>query len=371
MSASKPTVLFVMHLPPPVHGAAMVGQFIQDSHLIQEAVHAHTINLSSSTTLEEIGQGGLKKLWTILKLYGKVWKVLRRLQPDLCYITLTATGVGFYKDCVIAGMAKLTGTPVLYHFHNKGIQEASKKSLDSRLYAWVFKKAKVLLLSPYLTPDLANFVTEDQLEICPNGIPDPLGKRPLPRQVQGETLSLVFLSNLIESKGILLLLEALALLNNPKISLDIVGAEADVSAERLTERMQALGIASQVTYHGKKYGQEKFDILQRCDAFVFPSYYPNECFPLSLLEAMSLGLPIISTFEGAIPHVVRNGDNGLLVPQRDVTALAAAIKELLENPYKRKDMGEKSREYFENEFTLQIFEKNFCEILLRTVNSDK
>ena len=69
-----------------------------------------------------------------------------------------------------------------------------------------------------------------------------------------------------------------------------------------------------VKVSGPKYGEEKFREFQRADIFVFPTYY--EVFGLVILEAMQYSLPVVSTFEGAIPDIVVENETGFLVEHR-------------------------------------------------------
>ena len=120
-------ILCILHLPPPVHGAAMVGQWIKDSEYINKDLDITYVNLSTSQTLQEIGGGGLKKIGSFLKVFFKVFVALFAKQYDLCYMTLSAKGSGFYKDACIVLLLKLFNQNIIYHFHNKGV----KKNISS------------------------------------------------------------------------------------------------------------------------------------------------------------------------------------------------------------------------------------------------
>ena len=118
-----------------------------------------------------------------------------------------------------------------------------------------------------------------------------------------------------------------------------------------------------VTYHGRKYVEEKLAFFRQADVFVFPTYYSNECFPLVLLEAMEQGLPCISTNEGGIAAIVDEGETGFLVPCREVEPLAERIGWLLEDEALRKRLGAAGRAKFEREYTLARFEEKIKQCL--------
>ena len=106
--------------------------------------------------------------------------------------------------------------------------------------------------------------------------------------------------------------------------------------DRLCER---LGIAERVRFLGWKQDVARF--IAVCDIFCLPSR--NEGMGKVLVEAMALGKPIVASDVGAIPDLVRPGENGLLVPVGDVPAWATAIKELVHDPAARRRMGEAGR----------------------------
>lgn len=187
------------------------------------------------------------------------------------------------------------------------------------------------------------------------------------------SVRMVFLSNLLESKGILDLLEALALLKQRgcRVVCDVVGAEtAEISWTRLQEEIGKRHLEDMVNYLGALYGEAKARELEKAQLFVFPTYYPNECFPLVLLEAMAHGLPCISTNEGAIPDIIDDGKTGLIAEKHNPQDLADKIVLLLNDVTLRKQMGEWGRKKYQQEYTLQRFEQRFVECM-NSILSDK
>ena len=116
-------------------------------------------------------------------------------------------------------------------------------------------------------------------------------------------------------------------------------------------------------YWGKKFGSDKDAFFRNADIFVFPTYYPNECFPLVLLEAMQQGLPCISTKEGGITSIIDDGKSGLLVNRQDAEDLANKIAWMLEHTKERIGMGVEGYRKVKSKFIISQFEKNLATIL--------
>ncbi len=125
--------------------------------------------------------------------------------------------------------------------------------------------------------------------------------------------------------------------------------------------VQEKGLQELIHVCGPKYGDEKRNTFAGADIFAFPTY--NDAYPLVILEAMSHGLPVVTTYEGAIPDMVRDGENGFLVPVRDTAALGACLVKLINEPGLRVKMGKTGRGRYEREFTQSVFERGFLEIL--------
>jgi hypothetical protein len=166
------TVLFVLHLPPPVHGAAMVGKYIHDSKLINSELDCHYINLTTASGLEDIGRPRFNKVVPFFRLLRQIRRAVKDLHPQLVYITPNAKGGAFYKDFVVVTMLKRMGCEIVAHYHNKGVATEQDKWLDNLLYSKFFKGIKVILLGESLYHDVKKYVRREDVYICPNGIPE-------------------------------------------------------------------------------------------------------------------------------------------------------------------------------------------------------
>ena len=360
-----PTVLFILHLPPPVHGAAMVGQYIRDSKLINSTFDCHYINLTTAESLQDIGKVGLKKLWRFLMLLITVFRYVRQVNPRLVYITPNSCGGAFYKDFVVVQMLKCMQCRVVVHYHNKGVAKRQNNWFDDKLYKAFFSRLKVILLAESLFSDVKKYVNRNDVFICPNGIPETLEVEAHAER-HNAVRRLLFLSNLHEEKGVLVLLDALKILKDRNYSFvcDFVGGESvEINAARFDNEVKLRGLMSQVVYHGKKYGKDKAAFFDQANIFVFPTFYCYEAFPLVNLEAMEYKLPIVTTDEGGIPDVVKNGENGLVAKKKNAVSLADCMEKLLEDKDLREKMGEDGYRKFKTHFTLNVFEARMAEIL--------
>jgi glycosyltransferase involved in cell wall biosynthesis len=355
-------ILFVLHYPPPVHGAAVVGDFIHKSFLINSSFECRYVNLSISKNVDDIGRNKLGKVFRYLAINLEVLKYLILFRPEICYVTPVSKGIGFYKDALVIFLIKLCRRKVIYHFHNKGITLKQDNTFDNLLYKLVFRNSYVILLSSLLYSDIKKYVPEERVFYCPNGIPEDNHIKCIGTAALDKKIHILFLSNLIKSKGILTLLDACRILNQRKITFQcfIAGGQGDLTINDLQQVVENYRLNSCVKVIGPKHNHEKAELLTSSDIMVHPTL--NDCLPLVLLEAMQHSLPMISTDEGAIPDVVVDGVTGFLVPKKDASALADKIELLIRDSDLRMRMGRAGYDKYKKEFTLEIFEKRLVAV---------
>lgn len=312
----KPRILFILHLPPPIHGAAMMGKYIQESELINSSFDCFCINLATAGSLSDIGHVSLEKLLKYLLLLRYISHVVKEIRPELVYITPNAGGKAFFKDFIVVQMLKSMGCKIIAHYHNKGVSAYQSKWIYNFLYKRFFSNLKVILLAENLYKDIAKYVKREDVYICPNGIPSSC-KEEMEARRNNVIPHLLFLSNLLISKGVIVLLDALKILKEKEYTFvcQFIGGEtAEINAVQFFEEVNKRELSDLVTYVGRKVREEKEAFFRQADIFVFPTYY--ETFGLVNLEAMEYKLPVISTNEGGIPDIVKDGENGLICESR-------------------------------------------------------
>ena len=103
----RPKILFILHLPPPVHGAALMGDYIKKNKRINETFENSFLNLSASKSIDTIGKASSKKALFFVQLVYSTIKSLIRTKYAVCYVTLTSKGSAFYKDFLIVTILKI------------------------------------------------------------------------------------------------------------------------------------------------------------------------------------------------------------------------------------------------------------------------
>jgi len=359
-TSRRPRGLFLLHLPPPVHGSSIVGDQIRRSAKINEAFECVFVDILASKVLSESGRLTPAKLGNLLLLLTRILVQLVRTRPDFCYLALTTTGIAFFRDVIIVGLLRLFRVKRIYHMHNKGVAERADIALYRILYRFVFEGASVIVLSEILYADIKRFVPRDRALVCGNGIE---ADNDSELSIGDESLAqdgfrILFLSNLMRTKGVFVLLQACAILKERGLEFfcDFVGAEGDVTQNEFKLACQFYGVGRCVGFLGRQYGSAKATIFRSADVFVLPTFYKGECFPLSIIEAMSYGLPVVTCPEGGIPDLVEDGRTGCLVAAQNADALASRIEALIKAPDLRRAMGAAGRQRYLAQFTYEAFE---------------
>ena len=199
-----------------------------------------------------------------------------------------------------------------------------------------------------------------KIKVIPNGIPVATFSRPANPTLRATFTSIpgrpIILTpaRLDKQKGHIYLLKAATQVPDALFLLVGDGPERT----DLETQVQQLNIADRVLFLG--FRQDIPELLSICDMMVLPSLF--EGLPLSILEAMAAGKPVIATNIGGTSEAVTDGVTGLLVPPADPAALAGAISRLLDNPGLASDLAEAGLKAVSREFSLEIMTKRICQL---------
>src|SRR3989339_123574 len=349
-------ILFLIQLPPPVHGVSVMNKIVFESKLIQKNIHSVLLELKFSKNFNDLNKTSFSKFYTLICLWFKFIKTTLKVKPDFVYFTIFPTGKIFFRDLIFVVIIKIFRIKPIYHIHGKGIDRFKKNKILLLLYKFTFSNSIIIHLSDILiTKDILPLkLKKTKLFVVSNGIEIVDTGKYIKRN--NTYVSLLFLSHTIESKGIYVLLEAFDYLvkKGHNIKLDIVGYGGIDNEKKIKSIISNKELDNYVIYNGALYGEEKNQHICNADLLVFPTL--NDAFGLVILEAMQFSIPVIASDEGSIPEIIDDNKTGLLVEKGNVKDLAEKIEQLINNPDLILRMGKAAQEKFEKNYTLKHFE---------------
>ncbi|PKR55981.1 glycosyltransferase [Thalassospira marina] len=356
-------ILALVHLPPPLHGAAAMNE--RAVHILAKRHRVSLLPLRFSSSIASIGQSSLLK-------YGRAafyaFTLLRQVimdRPDQVYFSFAPSGPAFWRDSLYALILRTLRLPIIFHLHGRGLKALRDRSgLAKQVQKRVFKNQTAIILGKALNAEVA--ALDCSVAIIGNCVdaPEKSAKFDNPDQTI-RPFRILYLSNLIRSKGVDTAITAAGLVKQslPELHLDIAGAEADIRKTDLNAMLAQAGLLQNSTYHGAVGANEKAALFENCDLFVFPSRYANEAQPLVVLEAMAHGVPIICSNAGTLGDVVKDQKSGyILRDAKDARELATLILKMQENPAARAKMAKAAHETFTAAFHPEIFERALNEL---------
>ncbi len=298
-------------------------------------------------------------LWALLRFA----LMLLRGQVTLVHAHISMHG-SFWRKCVFASLARRFGVPVIGHLHGSDFDHfvaAQPGWLHRVIVGQLERLTTVLVLGDRWRNIVLSIAPTARVLVLPNFVRVPSGGS---AHAMNDRVELLFLGEVGQRKGAYDLLEAFAAARAQCSTLRLtVAGSGDL--EKAAQMAAALGITDAVTFTGWLDGDAKTSLLQRSDIYVLPSH--SEGLPISILEAMSWGLPVVSTDVGSIAELVRHDTDGLLVPAGEPDLLARAIARLASSRELRVRMGQSGRhrvaEAFSEDALLPRLERLYGDLL--------
>ena len=288
------------------------------------------------------------------KLFVAAWARLRFefliKKQDILHVHMSADN-SFYRKAMFIRKAYQEKKKIIIHMHGSTFDlfyqercnEAQKQEVKE-----IFRMAdKVIALSEDWKKFLEEFICEaDKIEVIYNAV-----KMPEAYEKDYTNQNMLFLGILGQRKGTYDLIEVLPEIfeKYPKAHLYFGGDGEREQAEKLCREK---GIADHVTFLGWVRGTEKEKMLKECSMYVLPTYH--EGMPMSILEAMSYGMAVVSTYVGGIPHLIKDGENGLLCEAGDKVGLSRNLIKMLEDDELREKTGRNAKDTIKKKFDIQL-----------------
>lgn len=279
-----------------------------------------------------------------IKAIAEVYRILRREKPDLLHANSSKAGIVGRVSALLANVPSVFTAHGWAFTEGVGARRATVAKWMEKLIAPLTNA--IICVSDYdRRLALKNGVgTAAQLITIHNGIPD---REPSPQVSSNTVLRVVMVARFSEQKDYATLLHAMSRFNGNEIRLECVGDGMELC--RSHQLAEQLGLQDRVAFAGAR--SDIPDILHASDVFVLTSHW--EGLPISILEAMRAGLPVIASRVGGIAEAVEDQVTGFLVERRDVDAVANALQVLKSKPELRKKMGQAGRERYLKLFSAQ------------------
>lgn len=294
--------------------------------------------------------GAAAKLRAMISAFLALLGMLMRGRVGLLHIHVSSR-FSFWRKSLFFVAAHCCRVPIILHLHGSEFAifyEQESGPVRRWLIRTVFNRAThVIVLSATWLAWVRSMCSNPSVQAIYNPVMLPELPTDWGQRQAGQVL---FLGRLGKRKGTYDLLDALTLLRGrrPELKL-LLGGDGEI--EQVTRRAEQLQVADQVRLLGWVSGTDRVAHLAAAKIYCLPSY--NEGLPMSVLEAMAAGLPIVSTPIGGIPEAVTDGVEGFLVAAGDTQALADRLERLLSDDDAARRMGAAARHKVETTFSSQ------------------
>lgn len=302
----------------------------------------------------------LKKLIKGLFGYFNFAKVLIVNKPEIIHIH-SSFGPSFYRKIPFIYMASLAKKPIINHVHGADFEtffinaNERKKKLIKKVYN---KCSTLVALSEEWKENLNLIVPEEKIKIIENYSilkEDAMNDR----LIRNCNKKILFLGEIGKRKGCYDIPSIVQKVNGifPDVEFVLAGSG---EVENVRKILREKDLDKNVVFPGWVRADDKDKLLRECDIFFLPSY--NEGMPMSILDAMGYGLPIVSTNVGGITKIVLNGKNGYTCFPGDINGFAEKLVELLGDEQMKKNFGLNSFKLVKNNYSLENHIKKIKQI---------
>ncbi|MGZ0015666.1 glycosyltransferase family 4 protein [Yeosuana sp. AK3] len=368
---NKKRALFILHYSPPIHGACKVGDSIINSTLINTNLESKYVKIKGTNNLDDTGKFNFNKIKHSIELLLNIIIKLFIFKPDIIYFTTSPQGFAFYRDFLISLPIKIfclfKKCNVYYHYHARGIQEFTLKSATLKGLTNLFlKNVNIIFISEQMKSEVDGFSSYKKVHFLNNGVDDNLDENTFADVISKKSnnieINILYLSNMIKEKGydtVLNLAKQLKAQSNKTVKFHFAGGWFSYKDKVFFNNyIKENKLENIIEYHGLVQGKEKDNLLKKANFFVFLSRYKKEVFPLSVLEALSYGLPVLAFNAGAVSDIIKQ-ETGII---SSIDNLMQDFEVMINN-YLNNTVYIECRNTYLKKYTTQKFEENLLKIL--------
>ena len=325
----KKGILVIGPMPEPTTGVSLANKVLVEGLSNNGAYQIKVVNTSFAQFKENLGKFSFSKFFFYLKQNLHVFKVFG---VDIVYITPGQTFFGLLKYMLFIVTSKILRKELIIHIHGNyvGSEYNFLKGIKKKLFKWLLSQtSKGIVLSESLSGNMSPFVHKSKIFVLYNFVEGFLfsDKKTIDRKLTQSKPKIIFLSNLMEEKGIFDLLEALRILEEKGFEYEAkIAGNLDTTHEN---KLQAyIKTLKKTKYVGVVSGKNKKDLLLWSNIFILPTFYKMEGQPISILEAMATGNIVLTTRHAGIPDIFQNEIHGYYVEKNNSNSIVEIIQSL-------------------------------------------
>lgn len=359
------TIAVIGPVPPPLNGMTVMTTHVLEA-LKRSGIRVVHIDTSDHRRVGNVGRLDFGNVVLAAKHAIGMAGAVTRDRPSIVYLPIAQGTLGFLRDALFFSLAERRGIPVVLHLHGAAFGAFYRES--NPLMRWIIRRClrpalRAIVLGSSLRDVFGDLVAPEHVVDVANGLPQPVPFDSPPRR--GESVHVLYLSNLNPAKGYLDVIAAANLVarRHGNARFTIAGEWLSVREERAArEECRRMGIEDRVVFTRAVSGLRKAELFRAADLFVFPPRQ-LEGQPVVILEAMSYGLPVVTTAQGGIVDLVIDGKTGIYVPPGAPGPLADALSRLIVSATLRTGMGEAGRRRFDESFSEHVFRARLTDVL--------
>jgi glycosyltransferase involved in cell wall biosynthesis len=313
---------------------------------------------------EGVNESKLIRMFRLIVSPFHLLLILAVHRPHIVHINTSLNPKAFWRDIIYLFVARSFGRRVVYQIHGGDLPEdfCRHGGVSSSFLRWVLSLPRaVVLLAQSESRAYGVFAPGVHLIVIPNAIDANRITAMARRSPTDAALQLTYLGRLVDTKGVLDVVEAVNILHQKGIDVRLVIAGTGPAEAQLRSLIAEHALADRVVLCDPVFGAAKDNLWLETDVFPFPTYHP-EGLPYALLESMAAGAVPVTCSVGAAPDVMEDGVHGLFVPPRDPAALADAVARLNADRQELARMSIASRGRILDRFAIDRLAREFASL---------
>ena len=357
-------ILLVGDLPPPTHGQSVSFQMLCKG-LPRRGFDCRVVDLARKAE-SPWGQITIVRTLEVLAVLAKLYIGLAAGYRNV-YLLIAQSSAGFVRDAIMIWSAWLCRGSIVVHLRGGNYDGfyRDRSTLGKFVIRHTLRRAdRIIALSERLRSMYAfDSALQDRVVVVSNSPPYAIDAR-CRKRTKDQPVKVLYLSNLIQSKGYRDVLDAVAILKQETqlhVEANFAGrfdsADDDEitmspheAEQRFARDIEVNGLQPNACYVGIASGKMKQDLLNESDFFILATNYRHEGQPISIIEAMAHGCVVVATNYRAIPDMVVDGVTGVLVDYRKPRQIADAIRRLADDPAQYEAMSKAASLRYQTHF---------------------